>query len=162
MKRILIIIVIILALAGGATAAWHYWHKNKNFSDNSSPQNNYGYLVIKEWGVRFKLNDKTKNAYVYEKTTLGGYSDAYYLSSKEIDGYITSHPSCKGLIKATHYERAKPDTPPQNFTEEFLKLRGPKIGEYYYWTNAGPRCDEQASAIVLKTLPKVEDLEGMP
>lgn len=57
MKRWLIVTIVILILIGGVATGYYFWHKNNNnnstASSSSSAQNDY--LVIKEWGVKFKL-----------------------------------------------------------------------------------------------------------
>jgi hypothetical protein len=66
MKRGVFLIILILVLAGGI--GWYVWNKNAPTAVSSTsatrtaqPQNSSDYLVIKEWGVRFKLSENVKN-----------------------------------------------------------------------------------------------------
>lgn len=97
MKRFFFVaLLIILLMGGGAFAGWHFW-TNKNASNNSSSQQTKNdpseggkYLVIKEWGVRFRPDDLIKG-------------DLYYGISKSTD-FATGTP-----IEVVHFASRKLD-----------------------------------------------------
>ena len=75
MKRILIVVTVLVVLAGGAIAGARYL-KDKNSNTTTPPsqtnkQNDPStddkYLVIKEWGVRFRPSKEIEGvSYIYE------------------------------------------------------------------------------------------------
>lgn len=104
-----LIVIAIVALIG--FAGWYIWQKNsdKNNSkqtNNSKQNKSYSpkenedknkdeYLDIKEWGVRFKLNDVAKGAY-YSIRDDGQYADIYH---KDFDALKnTNGVPCKGEV----------------------------------------------------------------
>jgi hypothetical protein len=93
MKRgVLLIILVLIVIAG---VGWYVIDKNNqkdsaaaNSSTSASTQNNSDYLVIKEWGVRFKLPENLKNdVYYYYDSS----SDQVKFGSKK---YASIEPLC--------------------------------------------------------------------
>jgi hypothetical protein len=133
MKRGVLLIILVLILAGGIGTYVYSQNKNEETTVNSDPsvstQSSVDYLVIREWGIRMKLNDKIMDA----KYKMADDSKGIYLSTasaEKIHGCQTG--GIMGLERAKQGESLGATIANDNNIPPMIK-----IGDYYY-LNTGP------------------------
>jgi hypothetical protein len=153
MKRGVLLLLAVLVLAGGV--GWYVWQQNKNdnsavnanqTTQNTNTQNSSDYLVIKEWGVRFKLPTESKNDiyYFYDRS-----EDQVKFGSRK---YAAIEPLCGAdkVSLGTGLQRK-----PLSFTldSNSEKTLVKTLGQYKYYLvpssvgcNQNNKLDEQQSA----------------
>jgi hypothetical protein len=112
MKRGVILLIAVLVLAGGV--GWYVWDQNKNEGTivNSQPstqqsapvanqQSGSDYLVIKEWGVRFKLPDNLKNDIDYQYIETNNWINFGSKKYADIQPYCSSNAGGVGMLFRT-------------------------------------------------------------
>lgn len=153
-----VVLVVILVLGVIGFAGWYLYEQNKTSDATGStiaqPQgakqegkadaaltNEDKYLVIGQWGVKVKLDSNTQNAtYSFESPDQTNFLT---LSTPELDKISATYENCKGANKSIAIARAKvgDDHFGSPFTENDLVGRGGvKIGDYYYYSDAGQPC----------------------
>jgi hypothetical protein len=153
MKRGVLLIVLVLIVIAGV--GWYVIDKNNqkdsaaaNSSTSASTKNNSDYLVIKEWGVRFKLPDNLKNdVYYYYDSS----SDQVKFGSKK---YAAIEPLCSADKSSIGDSlQRKPLNFKQDTNSENTLVK--TIGEYKYFIasssvgcNQNNKLSEQQSADV--------------
>lgn len=97
------------------------------------------YLTIKEWGVRLKLSSTNADSnYKFEKD-----SDQFVvLSSTKLDEAAKNSKVCSGANESVTLNRTKvgDDHFGSPWTEKELQSIGKKVGDYYYYNDAGQPC----------------------
>lgn len=141
------LIVIIIAVLGYAGMTVWQNNQSKNSktnimldSDIQAPNDSNvseNYLEVEQWKVKFKLDDSVKDAsYIYS-------SDGYItLTTPRLNELAANNSDCSGANESITIKRAKigEDNFGTPWTEEELIDRGIKVGEYYYYSEAGQPC----------------------
>lgn len=131
MKKLLVLLIVIALVAGAGFAGYAYYTNNKNenkkqggqqsTNTNADPSEGGKYLVIKEWGVRMRLNDNIMGAkYKVSQSTLT-------LTTSSFDSII---PSCQ-KVGAMAVGRVREGDPSNTSTPEEIAA-ATKVGDYYY------------------------------
>ena len=154
---LLTIVVIVAAVVG--VIVWRLYDSNQKASPPANavthsatqPDPNLGYVVIKEWGVRFKPAPDLSSL-VYSLTPGESYDQAVF---------STTMLSAKAAACGVGSETLKPLgllTRSKEVAQEFISQGGDfvkKIGDYYYhYITPQSVCatDEQASALQTQTV----------
>lgn len=139
MKKFITLFLVIAALAAIVYGSWHFYQKSQ--SNKQSNQDSSKYLVINEWGVRFKLSS-------------ANYDGKYALSSDGKNAYLSTPrlETIKGCEKGEmiSLERAKENEAIGSSDVESVKANNPDalihIDDYYYLYNTAPFMCSQNSA----------------
>jgi hypothetical protein len=143
MKRGALLLIAVLVLAGGV--GWYVWDQNKNDTkaQNStqttapaaSSQTNNSYLVIKEWGVRFKLPEDLKGKVNYFHRN--GAPESYAINDPDVE-----LDNCAPIsLDRTNQSNAG--------------YR--KVGQYYYVAIAGAQACDTSESTRQQNANKVQD-----
>ena len=121
--------------------------KEKEFTEETL-QNKY--LVIKEWGVKFRLSNSTQDA-VYKFKENG--SNWVIITTSRLDELSLNNPACSGANESTTISRARvgDDRFGSPWSEQDLRNIGVKVEDYYYFTEGGQPCfdtDENLASVV--------------
>jgi Tfp pilus assembly protein PilE len=171
-----LLIVIIIGMLGGV--GYYVWHSQKQVdktysqtangtavpttkktSSSSATKSNPGYLVIKEWSVKIKLNAQNFDTnYRFEKPD----NSWVFLSSTRLDTATQNSKICKEASASVSLNRSKPgdDNFGSPWTETELQKIGKKVGDYYYYNQGGQPCfgteeDLAKEATVMQNIGKL-------
>ncbi len=144
MKKILLILLLLaIGAAGWYAVKQHQNDQNDQVAGPSSAQTSTTstnkYLVIKEWGVQFKLTDVTKDA-TYKLASPA--DDNVTISTPRMDEISQTYSECSGANNSLALARAKPgdDHFGSPWTEKELAKISKQIGGYYYYPSSGQAC----------------------
>lgn len=163
MKK-LMLIVAILALAGGT--GWFFYNKNNGSSTQNNNQQSASntqsqseidqipdpseggkYLVINEWGVRFRVPDELEESVRYEKSKVYDETGTILIHSDKINLTGSTCGNENGEVLALYRQdnREGEQTTPPNFKT---------IGDYSFFVS---RCDDYGLDSVNES--KINNLE---
>ena len=66
MKRFLLALLVLILIGGAGFGGWKYWQTQKTNTTQKDPTEGGKYLVIKEWGVRFRLPEDLRGTISYK------------------------------------------------------------------------------------------------
>lgn len=131
---------------------------NPSTSPSPTPNvaDNTGYLVLDEWGVKFKAPDSIGEIHYYKKTSQpdkeGLITEFYEFSSKrveELGGQCVEPNSQNMTIRLAVLSRSKVKTEQENLHSSTLVNNKP-IDDYYYYTTGGQSVCSDNSADLQK------------
>lgn len=155
---VIAVIVAVLVLGALSFAGWTVLkksnHKNevattasskasidndKKVEDKTPVVEAKNYLVVKEWGVKYELDQAITNATYAMKQP--GYQYVT-ITTPRLTELAQSTPPCSGAATSISLNRAKAgdDRFGSPWTDEQLQQIGTKSGDYYYFSEGGRAC----------------------
>lgn len=157
MRRSFIALLIIIVIGGGAFAGWHFLIKVKPSStstSSSNSQNSNDYLVIREWGVRFKVPSGSENVSYHFNDT----QNSVVLTTPQLTTLSSQEASCSEAKDSVVISRAKPgyDRFGSPWTENELAAIGTKVDDFYYYPEAIQACFNQSPSAVADNILSIK------
>lgn len=170
-----LLIIVIIGLLGGL--GWYVWSNRaeepqpitespavqttKDVEETEAETEDDSYLTVKEWGVKFKLDESIKDAgYFFKKTT----DDFVFLTTPRLEELSNSTPSCKLAAESVSITRAMvgDDHFGSPWTQAELEERGTKVDEYYYFDEGGQACfgTDEDIAKIEKTVTEIGEIRA--
>jgi hypothetical protein len=154
----IIVIIFTLAIALIGALGFVFWQntiqsKNaaqpaeKATSNNTLKQSeektvgglNEGYLVLDDWGVKFKLPKESGEVLVYKKTVSNQYGtfESYELTTKRVEGLGQRcvPDASEGVIRLSSIGRLK--TKQEQYSSAFPANNNEPINGFYYYVSGG-------------------------
>lgn len=170
-----LLILVIIGLLGGL--GWYVWSNRAKESqpiaatpaaqtakETEEPEvetEDDGYLTVKEWGVKFQLDDSIKDAgYFLKKPT----DNFIFLTTPKLEELSSSTPNCKLAAESVSITRAKvgDDRFGSPWTQADLEEIGTKVGDYYYFDEGGQVCfgTDEDIAKIEKTVAEIGEIRA--
>ncbi len=141
-------VVIALGFVGWRVYDAHYGQKQPDVaaSKQTPVDANAGYVVIKEWGVRIPLSEKTKGM----TYAIDGSNAFAFVSTPRLDELAKQNSECAEAYKSVSIGRIKlgDDYMGKPLTESDLGRTWVKIENYYYYSGVAQPCFGGSQAAV--------------
>lgn len=130
--------------------------KTSTDNDNVVTDANKGYLILEDWGVKFKLpSDLGDNQITYSKAVMDYWGEYYGFSTKRLDALSQTPAIALYRLTAPIEQGASPPTLAGAFGGHYYYIREPQQNPYYGTGNNAEIFDTDTQ-IIIKTLRTVE------